>query len=73
MNEQSSTPSKGSDNRKAYVGALVPLRLYTCLVEESEQKNVSCSELLRRALANRYGEAHERDSLRSKQRTIGEE
>ncbi len=73
MNEQSTTPSKGSDGRKAYVGALIPLRLYACLIEEADQTNVSCSELLRRALSDRYGEPREQDPLRSKHETREEQ
>ena len=42
---------------RSYVGALIPLRLYHLLVEEAERAKVSRSEVLRRALAERYGEA----------------
>ena len=44
------------DDHKVYVGALVPLKLYTLLVEEAEQAGVCRSEVVRRALADRYGE-----------------
>ena len=48
--------SREGDDHKVYVGALVPLRFYTLLVEEAEQAGVSRSEVVRRALADRYGE-----------------
>ena len=48
--------SREGDDHKVYVGALVPLRLYTLLFEEAEQAGVSRSEVVRRVLADRYGE-----------------
>jgi hypothetical protein len=54
MSKQLTNPSSDCGDHRVYVGALVPLRLYTLLVEEAEQASVSRSEVLRRALADRY-------------------
>jgi hypothetical protein len=56
MSKQFTNRSREYDDHKVYVGALVPLKLYTFLVEEAEQAGVSRSEVVRRALADRYGE-----------------
>jgi hypothetical protein len=54
MSRQFANPSTDCDDHRVYVGALVPVRLYTLLVKEAEQANASRSEVLRRALAERY-------------------
>ena len=54
MSKQFTKPAGDSGNHKVYVGALVPLRLYTLLLEEAEQTSVSRSEVIRWALADRY-------------------
>ncbi len=54
MSKQFANPFRDCDDHRVYVGALVPLRHYTLLVEEAEQANVSRSEVLRRMLADRY-------------------
>ena len=55
MNRISVTPSADPQERKVYVGALVPIGHFNLLVEEAQQAGVSRSEVLRRALAARYG------------------
>jgi hypothetical protein len=57
MNRRSNVPQRGPDDHKVYIGALVPLSFYTQLVEEAEATGVSRSEVLRRALAERYGDS----------------
>ena len=57
MNRRHTVPQPASDDHKVYVGALVPLSFYTRLAEEAEAAGVSRSEVLRRALAERYGDA----------------
>ena len=54
MSKQFTNPSRDCDDHRVYVGALVPLRLYTLLVEEAGQAGVSRSEVLRQMLADRY-------------------
>ncbi len=58
MSERTIDPSRSANDKRVYVGALIPLRHYTLLVEEAEQANVSRSEVLRWALdrAIRRGE-----------------
>ena len=55
MNRRSVTPVADPEERKVYVGALVPIGHFHLLVEEAQQAGVSRSEVLRRALAARYG------------------
>jgi len=55
MGERVIEPSQVANDKKVYVGALIPVRHYTLLVEEAEQANVSRSEVLRWALDERYG------------------
>jgi hypothetical protein len=57
MNRRRTTPLPDPDDHKVYVGALVPLTLYSRLVEEAEATGVSRSEVLRRALAERYSDS----------------
>ena len=52
------------EEHQVYVGALIPLRFYTSLVEEAQQAGVSRSEVLRRALAERYEEPQTTESHR---------
>ena len=54
MSHQSTNPARYADSPKVYVAAYVPFRLYHLLVEEAEQAAVSRSEVIRRALAERY-------------------
>jgi hypothetical protein len=54
MSKQLANLSRDRDDHRVYVGALVPLKLYTLLIEEAEQESVSRSEVLRRMLADRY-------------------
>ena len=56
MSERVIDPSRSANDKRVYVGALIAVRHYTLLVEEAEQANVSRSEVLRWALAERYGE-----------------
>ncbi len=56
MRERTIDPSKDANDTRVYKGALIPMRHYTLLVEEAEQSNVSRSDVLRWALAERYGE-----------------
>ena len=65
MSERSIGPSQSANDKRVYVGALIPMKHYTLLVEEADQANVSRSEVLRWALAERYGEARPPDSRRS--------
>ena len=57
MNRRCNVPQPDPDDHKVYVGALVPLTLYSQMVEEAEAAGVSRSEVIRRALAERYGDA----------------
>ena len=57
MNRRHTVPQPDPDGHKVYVGVLVPLTLYSRLAEEAEAAGVSRSEVLRRALAERYGDA----------------
>ena len=57
MNRRSTVPQRESEDHKVYIGALVPLSFYRRLVEEAEAAGVSRSEVLRRALAERYGDS----------------
>ena len=61
MSEQVIDPSRSANDKRVYVGALIAMRHYTLLVEEAEQANVSRSEVLRWALAERYGEGETAD------------
>lgn len=56
MNENFDNPVQDADSPKVYVGAYVPLEHFHRLVEEAEQAKVSQSEVIRWALAERYGE-----------------
>ena len=56
MSRRCRIPAGHPDDHQVYVGALVPLRFYTSLVAEAQQAGISRSEVLRRALAERYGE-----------------
>jgi hypothetical protein len=56
MSERTIGPSQGANDKRVYVGVLIPVKHYTLLVEEADQANVSRSEVLRWALAERYGE-----------------
>jgi hypothetical protein len=56
MSERTIGPSQGANDKRVYVGALIPMKHYTLLVEEADQANVSRSEVLRWALAERYEE-----------------
>jgi hypothetical protein len=56
MSERTIGPSQDANDKRVYVGALIPMKHYTLLVEEADQANVSRSEVLRRALVDRYGE-----------------
>jgi len=47
-------PTTDSDDLSVYIGALIPLRLYHLLLKEAKNAGVSRSEILRRALADRY-------------------
>jgi hypothetical protein len=58
MSRRCRIPSRHPYDHQVYVGALVPHRFYTSLVEEAQQAGVSRSEVLRRALAERYGGQH---------------
>ena len=58
MNRRCRIPSPHPDDHQVYVGALIPLSFYTRLVEEAQDAGVSRSEVLRRALAERYGGQH---------------
>ena len=60
MNTKRAVPQPDPDDHKVYVGALVPLTLYSRLVEEAEAAGVSRSEVLRRVLVERYGGAEAR-------------
>ena len=52
------------EEHQVYVGALIPLSFYTRLVEEAQDAGVSRSEVLRRALAERYGKPQGTESHR---------
>ena len=54
MNKQNVHPAKDANEKRVYVGALIPLKHYNLLVEEAERANVSRSHVLRWALAERY-------------------
>ena len=56
MSEPFSSQAEDATTPTVYVGAHIPLRLYCLLTEEAEGAMVSRSEVLRRALADRYGE-----------------
>ena len=56
MNRRCRISAGYTQEHQVYIGALVPLRFYTRLVEEAQDAGVSRSEVLRRALAERYGE-----------------
>ena len=71
MSERTIEPSHDANDKRVYVGALIPLRHYTLLVEEAERAKVSRSDVLRWVLTERYGEVQPRDSRRS-QHVAGE-
>jgi hypothetical protein len=71
MSERTIDPSTGANDKRVYVGALIPMRHYALLVEEADQANVSRSDVLRWALTERYGEARPPGSRRS-QHVAGE-
>jgi hypothetical protein len=73
MSQQHSGRSKGSHKVKIYVGTYLPLPLYHRLVEEVEQAGIPRSEVLRRALADRYGEPNPQETGGKRQDTEGEE
>jgi hypothetical protein len=54
MAEDLFSPSAESHSPRVYVGAHVPLMLYTLLVEEAERAMVTRSDVIRWALADRY-------------------
>jgi hypothetical protein len=73
MSQQDSGRSKGSHRVKIYVGTYLPLTLYHRLVEEVERAGIPRSEVLRRALAERYGEPSQQDGEGKRQDRGGEE
>jgi hypothetical protein len=60
MSKRFANQPKGSDDITVFVGAHVPLRLYHHLVAETDQAGLSRSEVIRRALADRYDEQEAR-------------
>ena len=54
MPEDFFDPAEDSNGPKVYVGAHVPLKLYTLLVEEAERAMATRSDVIRWALAERY-------------------
>ena len=54
MPEDVFDPAADSNGPKVYVGAHVPLKLYTLLVEEAERVMATRSDVIRWALAERY-------------------
>jgi hypothetical protein len=60
MNKQFANQPSVSDDITVFVGAHVPLRLYHHLVAETERTELSRSEVIRRALADRYDEQEAR-------------
>ena len=54
MPEDFFDPAEDSNGPKVYVGAHVPLKLYTLLAEEAERTMATRSDVIRWALAARY-------------------
>jgi hypothetical protein len=73
MSQQDSSRSKGSHKVKIYVGTYLPLTLYRRLVEEGKQAGIPRSEVLRRALAERYGEPSQQEAQGKRLDTEGGE
>lgn len=68
MPEDFFDPAEDSNGPKVYVGAHVPLKLYTLLAEEAERAMATRSDVIRWALAERY---RKQDTGRSMQETWG--
>ena len=73
MSQQHSRRSKGSHRVKIYVGTHLPLTLFHRLAEEVERTGLPRSEVLRRALAERYGEPNPQEAGGKRQYTGGGE
>ena len=56
MSEPLFSQTEDADRTSVYVGAHIPLRLYRLVTEEADLATVSRSEVLRWALAERYGQ-----------------
>ena len=56
MDEPFSSQTEDGTTPTMYVGAHIPLSLFRLMTEEAGGAMVSRSEVLRRALADRYGE-----------------
>ena len=54
MPEDFFDPAADSNGPKVYVGAHIPLKLYTLLVGEAERAMTTRSDVIRWALADRY-------------------
>jgi hypothetical protein len=59
MSQRSTNLSQNTGQTTVFVGAHVPLGLFQRLVEEAAQAQASRSEVIRRALAERYGSVQE--------------
>jgi hypothetical protein len=57
--KQATNSTEDASNFTVFVGAHVPLRLYHHLVAETERAGLSRSEVIRRALADRYDRQQE--------------
>ena len=54
MSEDFFNPAEDFNGPKVYVGAHVPIKLYSLLVEEAERAMATRSDVIRWALADRY-------------------